>query len=200
MAFEWNPDKENQLFESWWNNIYIPETRQRNQEYGKKIGSKQRDINNSFNFQTTEKVKNRLRSGGTYGSQNVPLWTNYLNSYLQTEVEKSKQQAETERVAQQAVMAKAEQDYAAAAKQAEESQIQAKRISTVADYQGQQLVEQSRQASALAMQSQVQPVQPKKKTQIGQPGVSRTRVSSGIGIGGYGGTGAGNVNPTGLNI
>jgi hypothetical protein len=39
-----------------------------------------------------------------------------------------------------------------------------------------------------------------KKTQIGQPGVSRTRVSSGIGIGGYGGTGAGNVNPTGLNI
>ena len=97
-------------------------------------------------------------------------------------------------------MAKAEQDYAAAAKQAEESQIQAKRISAVADYQGQQLVEQSRQASVLAMQSQVQPVQPKKKTQIGQPGVSRTRVSSGIGIGGYGGTGAGNVNPTGLNI
>jgi uncharacterized protein YdaU (DUF1376 family) len=107
---------------------------------------------------------------------------------------------EAERAAQQAVMAKAEQDYAAAAKQAEESQIQAKRISAVADYQGQQLVEQSKQASALTMQSQVQPVQPKKKTQIGQPGVSRTRVSSGIGIGGYGGTGAGNVNPTGLNI
>ena len=97
-------------------------------------------------------------------------------------------------------MAKAEQDYAAAAKQAEESQIQAKRISAVADYQGQQLTQQARQASALAMQSETQPVQTRKKTQIGQPGVSRTRVSSGIGIGGYGGTGAGNVNPTGLNI
>jgi hypothetical protein len=97
-------------------------------------------------------------------------------------------------------MAKAEQDYAAAAKQAEESQIQAKRISAVADYQGQQLTQQARQASALAMQSEAQPVQARKKTQIGQPGVSRTRVSSGIGIGGYGGTGAGNVNPTGLNI
>ena len=97
-------------------------------------------------------------------------------------------------------MAKAEQDYAAAAKQAEESQIQANRISAVADYQGQQLTQQARQTSALAMQSQVQPVQTRKKTQIGQPGVSRTRVSSGIGIGGYGGTSAGNVNPTGLNI
>jgi hypothetical protein len=107
---------------------------------------------------------------------------------------------EAEKAAQQAVMAKAEQDYAAAVKQAEESQIQAKRISAVADYQGQQLTQQARQTSALAMQSQVQPLQPKKKTQIGQPGISRTRVSSGIGIGGYGGTSAGNVNPTGLNI
>ena len=199
MAFEWNPDKENQLFESWWNNIYIPETRQRSQEYGRKTGSKQKDIDNSFNAQITESVKNNYRSGGVGGGKE-PLWTNYLNNYLQTEVQEAQRQAEAERAAQQALMAKAEQDYAAAAKQAEESQIQANRISAVADYQGQQLTQQARQASALAMQSETQPVQTRKKTQIGQPGVSRTRVSSGIGIGGYGGTGAGNVNPTGLNI
>ena len=199
MAFEWTPDKENQLFESWWNNIYVPETRQRNQEFGRRIKSKQRDIDFSFNAQTTESVKNNYRSGGVGGGRE-PLWTNYLNNYLQTEVQEAQRQAEAERAAQQAVMAKAEQDYAAAAKQAEESQIQAKRISAVADYQGQQLTQQARQASALAMQSKAQPVQGRKKTQIGQPGVSRTRVSSGIGIGGYGGTGAGNVNPTGLNI
>jgi hypothetical protein len=50
------------------------------------------------------------------------------------------------------------------------------------------------------MQTQVQPVQQKKKTQIGQPGVSRTRLTSGTTVGGYGGTSAGNVSPTGLNI
>ena len=200
MAFEWNPTKENQLFESWWNNIYIPETRKSNQEFHSKIGTKQADIINSFNAQTTENVKNRFRSGGAGGGQNVPLWANYLNSYLKTEVEKSKQQAEAERVAQQAQIVQAEQDYATAAKQAEASQLQAKRISAVADFQSQQTVEQARQASALAMQSQAQPVQQRKKPQIGQPGISRTRLSSGTTVGGYGGTSAGNVSPTGLNI
>jgi len=197
MAFEWTTALEDQLFENWWNNTYVSDVRNQQQAFGNKIKSKQKDIEASINFNTSAQIKNEARTGGGKGG---PTWSNYLNSYLQTQVQQGQQQAEAERVAQQAVMAKAEQDYAAAAKQAEESQIQAKRISAVADYQGQQLVEQSRQASALAMQSQVQPVQPKKKTQIGQPGVSRTRVSSGIGIGGYGGTGAGNVNPTGLNI
>ena len=35
---------------------------------------------------------------------------------------------------------------------------------------------------------------------VGQPGRTRTRVSSGLGIGGYGGTAAGRVTSTGLNI
>jgi len=35
---------------------------------------------------------------------------------------------------------------------------------------------------------------------VGQPGRSRTRVSTGLGIGGYGGTAAGRVTSTGLNI
>jgi hypothetical protein len=195
MAFEWTPEKENALYESWWSNVFYPAREQKIRSTFKKG-----DININRNLNDLNQNKYGIQQG-TWGQISyTPQWTSYLNSYLQTQVQESQQQAEAERVAQQAVMAKAEQDYAAAAKQAEESQIQAKRISAVADYQGQQLVEQSKQASALAMQSQVQPVQPKKKTQIGQPGVSRTRVSSGIGIGGYGGTGAGNVNPTGLNI
>jgi hypothetical protein len=39
-----------------------------------------------------------------------------------------------------------------------------------------------------------------KKTMIGQPGVSATRVSAKSGVGGYGGTAPARVNPTGLNI
>ena len=195
MAFEWTPAKENALYESWWSNVFYPAREQ-------KIRStfKAGDKNIDRNLNDLNQNKYGIQQG-TWGQISyTPQWTSYLNSYLQTQVQESQQQAEAERAAQQAVMAKAEQDYAAAAKQAEESQIQAKRISAVADYQGQQLTQQARQASALAMQSEVQPVQGRKKTQIGQPGVSRTRVSSGIGIGGYGGTSAGNVNPTGLNI
>ena len=195
MAFEWTPAKENALYESWWTSIYYP---QKEQQIRKLYKPGNKYINRNL-----EQVQ-----GMKYGSQqgvkdqfSDPLqWQQYLSSYLQTQVQESQRQAEAERAAQQALIAKAEQDYAAAAKQAEESQIQANRISAVADYQGQQLTQQARQASALAMQSEAQPVQTRKKTQIGQPGVSRTRVTSGIGIGGYGGTGAGNVNPTGLNI
>ena len=194
MAFEWTPAKENALYESWWNDIYIP-SRRSGVEASAKRNKTTYEKEAAFYF--SPQTKNSIRQG-TGGEG--PKWSSYLNSYLQTQVQESQRQAETERAAQQVAIAKAEQDYAAAAKQAEESQIQANRISAVADYQGQQLTQQARQTSALAMQSQVQPVQTRKKTQIGQPGVSRTRVSSGIGIGGYGGTSAGNVNPTGLNI
>ena len=195
MAFEWTPEKENALYESWWSNVFYPA---REQRIRSTFRAGDRNIDRNLNDLNQNKYGIQQ---GTWGQISyTPQWTSYLNSYLQTQVQESQQQAEAERAAQQAVTAKAEQDYAAAAKQAEESQIQAKRISAVADYQGQQLTQQARQASALAMQSETQPVQGRKKTQIGQPGVSRTRVSSGIGIGGYGGTGAGNVNPTGLNI
>ena len=195
MAFEWTPEKENALYESWWSNVFYPA---REQRIRSTFRAGDRNIDRNLNDLNQNKYGIQQ---GTWGQISyTPQWTSYLNSYLQTQVQESQQQAEAERAAQQAVTAKAEQDYAAAAKQAEESQIQAKRISAVADYQGQQLTQQARQASALAMQSETQPVQTRKKTQIGQPGVSRTRVSSGIGIGGYGGTGAGNVNPTGLNI
>jgi len=59
---------------------------------------------------------------------------------------------------------------------------------------------QVRQAStqtALTMRAQ-QRKQP--GATVGQPGRSRTRIGSGLGIGGYGGTRAARVSPTGLNI
>jgi len=200
MAFEWTPAKENALYESWWTSNLLPTVRKDIQEQ-KKI----RYVNEKAYYEGLNERKSKILTRQTISAASGYLkyqnqWDRYLNNYLKTEVEKSKQQAEAERVAQQAQIAQAEQDYATAAKQAEESQLQAKRISAVADFQGEQIVEQARQTSALAMQTQVQPVQQKKKTQIGQPGVSRTRLTSGTTVGGYGGTSAGNVNPTGLNI
>jgi len=197
MAFEWTTTLEDKLFEDWWNSTYVIDVRNQQQAFGNSIKSKQQDIENSIYFNTSPQVKNEARTGGGKGG---PTWSNYLNSYLQTQVQEAQKQAEIERVAQQELISKAEQDYAAASKQAETSQLQAKKISAVADYQGQQIIEQARKASALALQSQAQPVQQKKRTQIGQPGISRTRLSSGTTVGGYGGTSAGNVNPTGLNI
>ena len=40
----------------------------------------------------------------------------------------------------------------------------------------------------------------RRKSMIGQPGVSVTRVSARSGVGGYGGTAPTRINPTGLNI
>lgn len=202
MAFEWNPAKESALYESWWTNTLLPTVGADVQEMQKtrsiSLDTVLKEINDI-------KLKDRILTQQTIGATSgyakyQTQWNSYLNSYLQTQVQQGQQQAEAEKAAQQAQVTQAEQDYAAAAKQAESSQLQAKRISAVADYQSQQIVEQARQASALAIQSQTQPVQQKKRTQIGQPGVSRTRLSSGTTVGGYGGTSAGNVNPTGLNI
>lgn len=59
---------------------------------------------------------------------------------------------------------------------------------------------------AKVQQAQGRAVQALQKSQkptgatVGQPGRARTRVASGLGIGGYGGTRAARVSPTGLNI
>jgi hypothetical protein len=202
MAFEWNPAKESALYESWWQNTLLPTVGADVQEMQKKRSISLQNVLKEINdINLKDRILTRQTVGAGSGYEKYQTqWNSYLNSYLQTQVQQGQQQAEAERVAQQAQIAQAEQDYATAAKEAEKSQLQAKRISAVADFQGQQIVEQARQASALAMQTQVQPVQQKKKTQIGQPGVSRTRLTSGTTVGGYGGTSAGNVSPTGLNI
>lgn len=73
---------------------------------------------------------------------------------------------------------------------------------TKASVAQQKIQNQNAAIQAALTQKQQQPTQRPKKTSqnVGQPGVSRTRVSSRIGIGGYGGTAPGRVNPTGLNI
>ena len=192
MAFEWTTTLEDQLFNQWWptSQGYLNFERMISQQANPGVARQ--------NLQG--QIENQRSAARTGGGNSGLEWSNYLNSYLQTQVQEAQKQAEIERAAQQELIAKAEQDYAAASKQAEISQLQAKKISAVADYQGQQIIEQARKASALALQSQAQPVQQKKRTQIGQPGISRTRLSSGTTVGGYGGTSAGNVNPTGLNI
>lgn len=78
----------------------------------------------------------------------------------------------------------------------------------IAKKQSQASVAQQRVQARNAMAIQATPEQQQQVTQrikktaqnVGQPGVSRTRVSSRPGIGGYGGTAPGRVNPTGLNI
>ncbi len=58
---------------------------------------------------------------------------------------------------------------------------------------------QVQQAQGRAVQA-LQKSQKPTGTTVGQPGRARTRVASGLGIGGYGGTRAARVSPTGLNI
>lgn len=55
------------------------------------------------------------------------------------------------------------------------------------------ITQQNQQTTPIARQQ-------KRKTMIGQPGVSVTRVSARSGVGGYGGTAPTKINPTGLNI
>ena len=60
--------------------------------------------------------------------------------------------------------------------------------------------EQQMAEKELAQQAQVvEPERPAGST-VGQPGVSRTKVTTGSSVGGYGSTGPGQINPTGLNI
>lgn len=64
---------------------------------------------------------------------------------------------------------------------------------------------QSRIVQAQAQQ-ELQRMAPQQKqtrqagASVGQPGVSKTRVGTRLTLGGYGGTAAGKINPTGLNI
>lgn len=55
-------------------------------------------------------------------------------------------------------------------------------------------------AMSAARQSQQTNVTQRRRASIGQPGVARTRLSTGTTVGGYSGTSPGRINPTGLNI
>lgn len=101
---------------------------------------------------------------------------------------------------QQRVQAQARAEAAAAEKQA---QIAGKKSAAVSGrLRSQAMLEQARLQQSQA--GVVQAAQAQQRRQpgatVGQPGRTRTRVRSGLGIGGYGGTRAARVSPTGLNI
>jgi hypothetical protein len=110
----------------------------------------------------------------------------------------TQQQAAVEALKQQEAAAGAA---AAAQEQTKAATLVAKKSSALALSQQQQaMVREAQEASTTGRVAQRQTTRTSAKTSIGQPGVSRTRVSARGGIGGYSGTTPGNVNPTGLNI
>lgn len=122
------------------------------------------------------------------------------------------------RESNKALQAITEQKYALAQQQKEEEKVKAEYQKVLTETQEQAaLVKKQSQAvvNRQRAQSSLSEAQARQETQrvapaqtqqarrsqnVGQPGVSRTRVSSRFGIGGYGGTAPGRVNPTGLNI
>ena len=105
-------------------------------------------------------------------------------------------QLEEQRRGQAAAAAEA----AAAEKQA---RIAGKKSAAVSGrLRSQAMLEQARVQQSQAGVVQAAQAQQRRQpgTTVGQPGRTRTRVRSGLGIGGYGGTRAARVSPTGLNI
>jgi hypothetical protein len=151
----------------------------------------------NLDYQYQFGAERKLPSFAEYNKQFMSayegLWDeefNRLSSALETqeaEIEQSKASFEAD-----VAVASAE------AQKAERQQRVAQRMSALAmQRQNQQDVSAATQA---AVQAPQQPSERRRQQkQIGQPGVQLTRVSR-PSIGGYGGTAAGRVTPTGLNI
>ena len=101
----------------------------------------------------------------------------------------------SEKLRLQAEVDTAQQGFIRAGEEARAAGITSQRISKAVAYRNQQLQNQVQQPAQV-----VTNVRARNRAEINRPGVSSTRVSTGLSIGGYGGTKAGRVNPTGLNI
>jgi colicin import membrane protein len=82
-----------------------------------------------------------------------------------------------------------------AGEEAKAAGITSQRISKTVGYRNQQLQNQAQQPAQV-----VTNVRARNRAEINRPGVSSTKINTGLSIGGYSGTKAGRVNPTGLNI
>jgi Tfp pilus assembly protein PilX len=117
----------------------------------------------------------------------------------QQEAEAARRGLESQLQEQAQIKAKAQAELAAAER---EARIAGKRSAAVST----QLRSRSMLEQAQLQQTQAKTTQEIQKQQrvagstVGQPGKVRTKVSSGLGIGGYGGSRASRVSPTGLNI
>ena len=101
----------------------------------------------------------------------------------------------SEKLRLQAEVDTAQQGFIRAVEEARAAGITSQRLSKAVAYRNQQLQNQVQQPAQV-----VTNVRARNRAEINRPGVSSTRVSTGLSIGGYGGTKAGRVNPTGLNI
>ena len=101
----------------------------------------------------------------------------------------------TEKLRLQAEVDTAQQGFVKAGEEARAAGITSQRISKAVAYRNQQLQNQAQQPAQV-----VTNVRARNRAEINRPGVSSTRINTGLSIGGYGGTKAGRVNPTGLNI
>lgn len=113
-------------------------------------------------------------------------------------------------IEQKSILAKQAEEEAAVKAQYESVLAQAQTQAGIAKKQTAAVVGQQRVQSNIAAAQAAQELQRTAQTEqitrrstgtsVGQPGVSRTRVGARLALGGYGGTAAGKVNPTGLNI
>ena len=101
----------------------------------------------------------------------------------------------TEKLRLQAEVDTAQQGFVKAGEEARAAGITSQRISKAVAYRNQQLQNQAQQPAQV-----VTNVRARNRAEINRPGVSSTRINTGLSIGGYGGTKAGRINPTGLNI
>ena len=123
------------------------------------------------------------------------------------EAEQAEQQARASQEAYQRQLEEQRRVQAAAAAEAAAAERQARIAGKKSAAVSVRLRSQSMLEQARVQQSQAEVVQTAQAQQrkqpgatVGQPGRTRTRVRSGLGIGGYGGTRAARVSPTGLNI
>jgi len=100
-----------------------------------------------------------------------------------------------EKLRLQAEVDTAQKGFIKAREEARAAGIASQRISKAVAYRNQQLQNQAQQPAQV-----VTNVRSRNRAEINRPGVSSTRINTGLSIGGYGGTKAGRVNPTGLNI
>jgi hypothetical protein len=126
-------------------------------------------------------------------------WDYQYESERATEIVSQQQAALTTQIAEEA---KVKAQYEQIVKETQQQAGVAKKQSQASVAQQRVQARNAMAMQATSEQQQQQTTQRTKKTaqNVGQPGVSRTRVSSRFGIGGYGGTAPGRVNPTGLNI
>ena len=120
------------------------------------------------------------------------------------EAERQAREAAAALQRQQEEQAKIRREVEAGLAEAErKAQIAGKRsAATSAKLRSQSMLEQAQVQQAAVRTSLAAQAQQRKQpgTTVGQPGRARTRVGSGLSIGGYGGTRATRVSPTGLNI